>query len=313
MPRTRIPLPEPLASGAFTVRSAQALGVSLDRLKAPTLRAPFHTVRMDDGPLDPVRLAAAFALRQGPDQAISHTTALVLWGAPLPARVEQQEAIHVSSIGPSRPRTRSTIPHQLDPDRTTITRLGELSLTDPATSWVLSAPLLGLDDLVAAGDFLVTGTHPFDAVPPLSTHAELSAATDAMAGARGIRRAREALGLVRYGPLSRRETQLRLMFWRGGLPEPELNFRVHAPGGRFIHMLDLAHPAFRVGTEYESLLHQSPEKFRRDIRKQQELAAIGWSTHRLTSDEVDPRLRTPASRAALARIAADLRSRGWSG
>ena len=134
-----------------------------------------------------------------------------------------------------------------------------------------------------------------------------------MVGARGIRRAREALDLVRYGPLSRRETQLRLMFWRGGLPEPELNLRVHTPGGRFLHMLDLAHPAFQTGTEYESLLHQDPEKFRRDIRKQQELAAFGWSIHRLTSDEVDPGLRTPASRAALARIAADLRSRGWSG
>lgn len=313
MPRTREPLPEPLVGGAFPVRAAQELGVSLDRLKAPALRTPFNTVRMPTGPADPLRVAAAFSLRQGPDQALSHTTALHVWGAPLPRRVEQQEAIHVSSVGPSRPRTRHTIPHRLDPDRTPVTRLGELLLTEPATSWVLSAPLLSLDDLVATGDFLVTGTHPFDGAPPLITLDELRAATDALAGARGIRRAREALELVHYGPLSRRETHIRLMFWRGGLPEPELNFNVHAPDGHFIHMLDLAHPEFQTGTEYESLLHQDPAKFRRDIRKQQELAAIGWSTHRVTSEEVDPRLRTAASRAALARIAADLRSRGWSG
>jgi hypothetical protein len=189
--------------------------------------------------------------------------------------------------------------------------LGDVHITTPAVSWVMSAPLLGLDDLVAAGDFLVTGTEPFDGAPPQTTIRELAATVAARPGDRGIRRAREALELVRYGALSRRETWGRLMVVRAGLPEPELNYRVCHPSGGEVAMVDLAHPEFRSAIEYESLLHLSPEKFRRDILKQQELAAIDWVTHRLTSNEVDPRLRTLESRAAIARIRACLRDRGW--
>ncbi|PZQ89541.1 MAG: hypothetical protein DI534_06945 [Leifsonia xyli] len=272
---------------------------------------PFNAVRMPDAVLGPHELLAAFALRHGTDQVISHTTALMLWGAPLPRRLERLELLHVSSVGPARPRTAHTIPHRLYPERTPVTMLGDLHITTPAVSWVMSAPLLSLDDLVAAGDFLVTGTAPFDQAPPQTTTAELAATVAARPGDRGIRRAREALELVRYGSLSRRETFGRLMVVRAGLPEPALNYPVPHPAGGVVAMVDLAHVEYRSAIEYESLLHLSPEKFRRDILKQQQLAAIDWATHRLTANEVDPRLRTPESRAAVARIRACLTARGW--
>jgi hypothetical protein len=312
MPRPPEPLPDEWADAPFRVRDARRLGIGRDRLKAPALHAPFNTVRDHVGRLEPARIAAAFALRQNPDQVVSHTTALLLLGAPLPRRIERQPMIHVSSVGASRPRTRLTIPHLLQPERVGVTTLGGLAITDPATSWVQSAPLLGLDDLVAAGDFLITGTEPFDARPPLIRREHLAAAVERHAGGRGVRKAREALGLVRYGPLSRRESYLHLMVLRAGLPELSLNFDVYHPTtGAWIAMVDGAHPEFRTAIEYESLLHLDPAKFRRDIRKQQELATIGWETHRLTSDDVDPQLRTPASRAAVARIRATLLARSW--
>lgn len=276
------------------------------------MHAPFNFVRDRAGALDPARIAAAFALRRGPDQVVSHTTALLLWGAPLPRRIEQQTVIHASSIGASRPRTRLTIPHLLQPERVGVTTLDDLAITDPATSWVQSAPLLGLDDLVAAGDFLITGTEPYDRMPPLIRLVDLRAAVDRNVGGRGLRRAREALELVRYGPLSRRESYMHLMTLRAGLPPLHLNFDVYHPAtGARVAMIDGAIPEFCTAIEYESLLHMSPEKFRRDIRKQQDLASIGWATHRLTSDDVDPQLRTPASRAAITRIRATLLARGW--
>ncbi|MFT4030550.1 MAG: hypothetical protein QM675_11805 [Protaetiibacter sp.] len=311
MPKVLEPLPEEWADAPFRRHEAIARGIAPGRLEASDLTAPFQTVRAPIGPLDPPRISAAFALRQGPDQVVSHTTALLLWGAPLPRRIETQQAIHVSSIGASRPRTRLTTPHLLDPERVSTTMLGNLTVTDAATSWVQSAPLLSLDDLVAAGDFLITGTEPFDGAPPLLAREDLRRAVARSTGARGIRRAREALDLIRYGPLSRRESFLHLMMRRGGLPLAELNYRVRDAQGREVHMLDAAHVRFLVGTEFESLLHLDPAKFRRDIRKQQELAAIGWAMHRLTSDDVDPRLRTPASRSAIARIRASLLARGW--
>lgn len=311
MPRTRTPLPEEWRDASFRRREAVESGIEPARLDASDLSAPFHTVRAPIGPLDPARIAAAFALRQGPDQVISHTSALLLWGAPLPRRFETQQAIHVSSIGASRPRTRLTIPHLLQPERVHPVVLGEVIVTDAATSWVQSAPLLSLEDLAAAGDYLITGTEPFDGTPPLLTRDELRRTIARHNGARGIRRAREALGLLRYGPLSRRESHLHLMMRRGGLPTAELNYRVHDMTGQQVHMLDAAYPKYRVGLEFESLLHLDPAKFRRDIRKQQDLAAIEWALHRLTSDDVDPRLGTPASRAAIARIRATLLDRGW--
>ncbi len=312
MPRPATPLPLEWMTYGFRVHEAHLRGIPPGRMSGRDLMRPFNEVRMADAPLGPRELALAYALRQAPDQVMSHTTALLLWGAPLPRRIEQQRALHVSSIGPARPRTNHTIPHRLYPHRTPVTMLGDLHITTPAVSWVMSAPLLALDELIAAGDYLVTGTHPFDGSPPLTTIEELAATVAARPGDRGIRRAREALDLVRYGPLSSRETGARLMFVRAGLPEPELNYTVqHPTGAGPVAMLDLAYPEFREAIEYESLLHLSPEKFRRDIRKVQELAAIGWETHRLTADDVDARLRTPASRAAVARIRASLRSRGW--
>lgn len=286
--------------------------LSRSRLSEPDLVVPFKGVRAPaSAPPDTRRLVEAFVLRRPDDHIVSHTSALVTWGAPLPRHVENQQRIHVSSLDGITPRAKRTIGHTLDPERTAIVRIGDLLLTSPATSWVLSAPLLNLEDLISAGDFLITGTEPFDDLPPLASLDELRTAVELHAGARGIRRAREALESVRYGALSRRESFSRLMVVRAGLPEPESNYTVRAPDRRWAWMVDLAHPKFRVATEYESLLHLDPEKFRRDIRKQQDLASIGWATHRLTSDDVDPYLRTAASRAAVARIRASLIERGW--
>lgn len=304
------PLPAELSGRPFSVGDGLARGLPRGRMSEGDLVTPFKGVRMSSAiPYGPRELAAAFALRRPAGHVISHTTALLLWGAPLPRRVEEQARLHVSAFDGVTPRAVRTTGHTLDASRTGVSALNAVPLTDPASSWVLSAPLLDLDDLVAAGDFLVTGSEPFDRTPPLTSTDALAAVVDAHAGARGIRRAREALGFIRYGSLSRQETFMRLMLERAGLPEPELNYSVAAPDGGKVAMVDLAYPGVGVAVEFESLLHQSPAKFRRDIRKQQELEAIGWKLHRLTSDDVDPRLRTPMSRAAANRVSHSLAAR----
>lgn len=301
MPRPRQQIPAEWVERPFAVPHALARGLRIGRLSEADLVVPFRGVRSASGALTHRRLLAAHALRNRDDLVVSHTSALLLWGAPLPRAVERESAIHLSTFGEIRPRMRHAIAHRLDAARCTTARLDGAVVTDPSTSWVLSAPLLDLDSLVAAGDFLVTGTHPFDGAPALATLDGIAEAVDRVPGARRIRRARDALALIRYGSLSRQETLVRLMLARGGLPEPALNHRV-VERGRLVAMVDLAFVRERVAVEYESLLHMAPAKFRRDIRKQQELAAAGWTVHRLTSDDVDPHLRTPASRATLGRI-----------
>lgn len=310
MPRPRQRLPDEWSAEPFAVHAALARGIRVGRLSESDLVVPFAGVRTTRGSVDHIGLLRAHALRAPGDQFVSHTSALLAWGAPLPRRIEGGTALHIATFTESRPRARNAIAHRLDPDRCRVVQIDGLAVTDPATSWALSASILGSADLVAVGDFLITGTHPFDATPPLCTLDELAEAVDRMAGTRGIRRAREALALIRYGSLSRQETFMRLMLVGAGLPEPRLNLRILA-GERLVAMVDAAFERYRVAVEFESLLHMDPAKFRRDIRKQQELAAAGWDLHRLTSNEVDPRLGAPASRAAVSRIRRSLRQRGW--
>jgi hypothetical protein len=204
MPLPHREIPIDLRARAFAVDAARMRGLSRSRLSESDLVVPFKGVRaLASAPLGARALVDAFTLRRPADHVISHTTALLLWGAPLPRRIERQDRIHVSSFDGITPRATRTIGHALDPDRTGVEWLGDLPLTAPAASWVLSAPLLGLDDLIAAGDFLVTGTEPFDGRAPPTSLDSLHTAVERHAGARGIRRAREALESVRYGPLSR--------------------------------------------------------------------------------------------------------------
>ena len=110
--------------------------------------------------------------------------------------------------------------------------------------------MLDADDLVAAGDFLLTGRAPVRDRGPLTTIHALAAALDAHGGTVGVARLREAFPLVRRGPLSRRETLLRLRIVRAGLPEPVVNLRIpEARHDGYVPMIDLGYPSYRVGLE----------------------------------------------------------------
>ena len=60
-----------------------------------------------------------------------------------------------------------------------------------------------------------------------------------------------ALELVRPGSESPKETELRLLLIRGGLPEPELNVDVVGKNGRFIGRGDLVYRRHKVLVEYD--------------------------------------------------------------
>lgn len=76
------------------------------------------------------------------------------------------------------------------------------------------------------------------------------------------------------------ESRIRLAIDRYGLPAPELQF----PVGRY--RLDLAYPRCRLGIEYDGREHLTPERARRDLRREAELAAAGWTVLRLTARTV---------------------------
>lgn len=308
------PLPESIAARqSFGVADALQLGASRRRLEASDLRTPFRGARVDaDTPATVPIFAAAYATRMPQTQFFSHATAAILNGVPLPFRVESDLRLHVSVFaGDPQPRVRNVIGHQLDPKRTGTLVAGGLRMTDAATTWCQLATLVGVDDLVAAGDFLITGREKLRGGPPVASVASLASAAARHHRSVGAGRLREALPHLRPGPLSRRETLLRLRIIRAGLPEPMVGYQVldHrlAP---YEPTVDLAYPDQRVAIEYEGDHHRTPEQFRRDIARYERLQDIGWIVVRVTADDV-PDVEGHRSQQTTQRIAARLQQRGW--
>lgn len=269
-----------------------------DRLAARDLRAAFHGVRAlaDATTEDVLSRCRIYEPRLTAAQFFSHTTAAALWGLPLPTR--GSESLHVSARPPDRePRTRGVTGHRLDlPIELSTLRHG-LPVPTPAESWAQLGALNSVDDLIAIGDAILTRQ--------LAERADLEEAAQRLTR-RGVSRLREALPLLRPGAESPRETAVRLIVVRAGLPEPELNIDLCDEDGRFLARLDLAYPEYRVAVEYDGRQHAELAQFKRDADRWPAIAAQGWLLVRV----VDHHLRDPA-RSVVAPIDRALRSRGW--
>lgn len=300
---------------SFTRAEAARRGVHWRRLAASDLERPFHGVRRHAASVATVRdLAEAYARRMPHRQVFSHSTAARLWGVPLPAHLERGTRLHVSvPPGSATPAARGTTGHVVHFGRLGIRVLGGLRVVDPASAWCQLGSSLPVDDLVAAADFLLTGGEPVGGARALCSRAELDAALLRFAGCRGAVSLARALELARHGPLSRRETLLRLDLVRGGLPEPVPNHRVLDGAGAFLALVDLAYPRHRVGLEYQSDLHRPAAAFRRDIRRLERLADAGWVIVQVTSDDVSVDGDVRDSALLRERVARRLRARGWIG
>jgi len=307
-------LPPSLAErAAFGAREARRHGVPRARLGASDLSTPYRGVRRRrDATPTRLELVQAFSERMTPHQFISHSTAALLNEVPLPLALESDTRLHISVLrGAAIPRGRGVVGHRLDPERAGILVAHGIPMTDAPTTWCQLAALVGLDDLVAAGDFLITGGEPISGRPRTATVRMLADATELHRGSPGAAVMRAALPLLRRGPLSRRETLLRLRMLRAGLPEPSLNLAVpEAMHDSRVPIVDLAYLEYRIAMEYEGDHHRNPDQFRRDIRRYEALQDAGWIVIRFTADDVPDDPHAGATEV-VDRIAARLRSRGW--
>ncbi len=299
--RWREPLPPRLARAPFSVADAMAEGVSRKQLRRAVLDRPFHGIRSvghDLARLDV--LCHAYAVRMPPAQAFSHVTAARLMGLPLPLRLESSRELHVSAAAPRRaPEGKGIIGHRHSGEKVIVHR--GVRVTSPELTWVSLATILSLDDLVAVGDALVEGDHPW------TTIEKLTAAITC--GVRGAVKLREAVALVRLGVRSRPETHLRLALGRAGLPEPVVSHPVWVPAlGRRVHP-DLSWPEWKVGMEYEGDGHRTDRwQFRHDISRVEAMVDIGWTLSRFSADDVYSVPPRAVDRATLR-----LRAHAWPG
>ncbi|MGN6425308.1 MAG: endonuclease domain-containing protein [Leifsonia sp.] len=251
------------------------------RLRAADLARPVRGFRV---PADAELAQRCRALRlHRSDLAFSHSTALELYGAPLPARMRRDPRIHVTVAAPTRaPQIHGVAGHVT---RSIVVRSHRgLPVIAPEQSWLDAAAMLTRPDLVAVGDYFVA--HGF------ATPASLETALAASRGRRGLSVARLALPLIRAGAESPSESLLRVLLHDAGLPPSALNVNVFDLQGRFVARVDLAYEDQRIAVEYEGDHHRTDRaQWHKDIHRQGRLEDLGWRVIRVTASD----LATPAT------------------
>jgi very-short-patch-repair endonuclease len=105
-------------------------------------------------------------------------------------------------------------------------------------------------------------------------------------GARGCRRLDKVVDLCDRRAESPMETRLRLTLVRGGLPRPEVQYRVLDEYGFPLARLDLAYPLARLAIEYDGAGHLDRRRWASDRARDATLAGEGWQTLRFGPDDI---------------------------
>ena len=102
----------------------------------------------------------------------------------------------------------------------------------------------------------------------------------------GVVRARTVLTHVREGVESPMETLVRLLLEFARLPKLECNGDILFDG-RFVARCDMVYRAYKVAIEYDGIWHErEPKQRQRDLRRREELEALGWTIIVVTSEDL---------------------------
>lgn len=264
MVRRPAPLPPGLGP-SFTTGEATAYNVTPRRLRHPGLQHPTRDLYLANADPDLVERATAHLKVLPPGRsAYSHATSSELLG--LPDRRDPH--LHVTLPDGVFVRRRGMTMHRGLGHRT-IWFVHELPVVSPVETWLDLAPIRTLEELVVLGDAILN--HQHDLANSLRQTVENHD------GARGIRRAREALELLRPGVLSPQETLWRLRFRAAGFPEPELNVAVRDRSGRWLGVGDFVWREKRVVAEYDGDYHFTVEQRRLDQIRRRAMRARDWA------------------------------------
>lgn len=164
-------------------------------------------------------------------------------------------------------------------ERDEVMRLRGMSVTTPARTAFDVARRRSLDEAVMIIDALYQATR---LTPDLLTDFAAK-----KRGRRGINALRDVLLLADPGAESPRETQLRLLIVRAGLPRPVSQHTVTDTAGRFIGRADLAWPEWKVAVEYEGAHHfTDPRQARKDALRANAYMRAGWRVIRVLNEHL---------------------------
>ncbi|OJZ74925.1 hypothetical protein BRW65_06845 [Mycobacterium paraffinicum] len=151
----------------------------------------------------------------------------------------------------------------------------EFTLIDgvPVTTPARTAVDLGcwhpVNDAVAVIDDLLRATD--------CKVAECQMLAERYPGRRGIQSARDAIDLADAGAQSPKETWVRLVLIRAGLPRPQTQIAVSDEFGDQTYYLDMGWEDFKVAAEYDGEQHRRDRwQYTWDIRRRETLERMGW-------------------------------------
>lgn len=308
--KTARPLPNKFLDKPFTVGEAGRAGITSKRLRHRSLTSLGRGIRTE---CPTAELALSVRVRPFIEVnercAASHLTAAELLNLPRRWRkgapdmydiIRPEGAAHLN-----RPHV---IVHRMKLYDDEVTTVDGIPVTTPERTWLDLAEMLSVDEVVVAGDSCVRVPRPeFEGRDePLCSLADLQRMIDRHKGKRGLRKAKEAIRLIRVGADSAQETMLRLAIVRAGLPEPELNVPIPADDGRRHHQPDLSYRRYRVGIEYEGEHHGDELQIERDIARSERYSALGWTEVRISK-----RHMSNDGKAAVAKVRSALVQAGW--
>ena len=249
----------------FLSRESRSLGVSRRRLATDEFRSVFAGVSVASVVPDTVVVRARSAILLAPEGAVvSHWTAARLWGGVVP----DNEWTHISFMRDVHFRVRG-IKHHRFRHRLDIKRWHGVPITSPEQTFCHLARHLGLVDLVALGDRLVKKGR--------CSPAGLVAYADAWPS-QCRTEACQAAHLVREGVDSAPETALRLLMVLAGLPEPQVNIRIHDADGNVRFRIDLGFEEEKLAIEYDGRWHDEDEQRKYDEARRTTLSTEeGWT------------------------------------
>lgn len=266
--------------------------MSEKQLRHPKLLAPFRGVRVlptEDGTNQnlsgsgqTLQLAHYFAPLLTPGAALSHTTALVLYGCPIRVPVE----LHVTVPDPvTTPRRKGVIGHRhrgvIPVVRSPVNPA--IVVARPDLALMQAAATLPFTELVVAIDHLITSSNLSSDVRPDPDQLRRAFERSSL---RGIVKAREALRRSRVGAESRMETILRLKLEAEGIAGLDLQVEIHDADG-FIGRFDLVDRTHRIIYEYDGEQHRTDrEQYLKDQHRLDRVRDAGWRVIRFHHEDL---------------------------
>lgn len=308
--KTPRPLPEELKDRPFTVVEAARAGVSHKRLRHRALHRLGKGIRSESPTAElPLSDRVRPFIEVNERCAASHLTAAEMLVLPRRQQKGTPEMFHVirpeGSAHLNRPHV---IVHRMKLYSDEVTTVDGIPVTTPERTWLDMAEMLTVDELAAMGDSCVRVPRAAfeDRDMPLCSLADLQRMIDRHKGKRGLRKAKEAIKLIRVGSDSPQETILRLAMVRAGLPEPELNVPIIGDDGSRHHEPDLSYRKYRIGIEYEGEQHGEDGQIVRDITRSEKYEALGWTEVRISK-----RHMLNDAKPAVAKVRSALVQAGW--